>query len=72
MVSTEQQAITTFKALPEVEQAGKLKAIPVFVAEGIRLAEIVGNPSLNAYEIGKEIAAMDGFAARVDKAHKTK
>jgi hypothetical protein len=41
--------------------------LPVYVAEGIRVAEIVSNPRLTAFEIGKAIAGLGDFTSTIQK-----
>ena len=51
----------------------KTKPLPIFVAEGIKIAEIISDPSLNAYEIGIKLSGLTVFAKTVERgidAHK--
>ena len=44
----------------------KTKPFAVFVAEGVKIAEAISNPSLNAYEVGLELASLSTFAKTVE------
>ena len=48
-------------------QPVEIYSLPIFVAEGIKMAEIVGNPNLNAYEIGQDLSKIIGFTKTVAK-----
>jgi hypothetical protein len=43
----------------------EIYALPIYVAEGIKMAEIVGNPRLNAYEIGQDLGKIKAFTKKV-------
>jgi hypothetical protein len=55
-------------AATKTGQAVQTYSLPIFVAEGIKMAEIVGNPNLNAYEIGQDLSKISGFTKTVAKA----
>jgi hypothetical protein len=54
----------------------QMYTLPVFVAEGIKLAEIISNPKLSAEEIGRKILEISSFTRTVgehgDKNHQCK
>ena len=54
----------------KTQQTVEMYSLPIFVAEGIKMAEIVGNPKFDASEIGENLSKISTFtktvAARMD------
>jgi hypothetical protein len=68
-----QLALTNFQFFKEqasilaakTHQKTMIPSLAIFVAEGIRMAEIVSNPKLNAVEISRGIADLSNFSKTI-------
>ena len=45
----------------------EVKPISIFVAEGIKMAEIISNPSLKPYEVGQKLAEIPAYIQAVQQ-----